>query len=66
MRILAFMVILAGTLLLVSCAPVPTDSGITGLVTIGPISPVQREGEPADAPFSARIVIKRGGGGGGG
>lgn len=63
MRRLAFTFILGGALLLAACASTPTDSGIRGLVTIGPISPVQREGEPADAPFSARIVIKRAGDG---
>ena len=37
---------------------VALDSGITGMVTLGPISPVQREGEPNDKPYSATIIIK--------
>jgi len=35
------------------------DSGIRGLVTIGPISPVERPGEPTDRPYAATIVIER-------
>ena len=37
----------------------PTDSGIDGLVTIGPICPVLREDTPCpDEPFLATIVIE--------
>lgn len=50
------LVILA--LLLASCGAAPTDSGINGLVTIGPISPVEQPGVPNDAPYQATIVVK--------
>ena len=49
----------AVALVLPACAPEPSDSGIRGLVTIGPTAPVQRQGESGVAPYSARIVIKR-------
>lgn len=32
--------------------PPPTDSGIKGLVLIGPIKPVQQDGEPNEAPIA--------------
>jgi hypothetical protein len=35
------------------------DSGITGLVTLGPISPVEQPGVPNDRPYAATLVIKR-------
>ena len=34
------------------------DSGITGMVTLGPISPVEQQGVPNDKPYSATIVIE--------
>ena len=44
---------------MLACSPaVPTDSGIRGTVRIGPTSPVQRQGEPADGPFAAELVIR--------
>lgn len=50
-------VILAATLL--ACTtPVPLDSGVRGTVRIGPISPVQQQGEPSDAPYEASVVIR--------
>jgi hypothetical protein len=38
------------------------DSGITGLVTIGPISPVEQPGVPNEKPYAATIVIRDAGG----
>jgi hypothetical protein len=35
------------------------DSGITGLVTLGPISPVEQPGVSNDKPYAATLVIKR-------
>jgi hypothetical protein len=35
------------------------DSGIKGLVTIGPISPVEHQAEPNLRPYSATIMIQR-------
>ncbi len=64
-RTLAALALAALTLaaLLVSCAAAPDDSGIAGLVTIGPTSPVQHEGETGEAPYSATLLIKDGSGG---
>jgi hypothetical protein len=45
-------------LVLASCGATPTDSGINGLVTIGPVSPVERPGVPNDAPYQATLVVK--------
>lgn len=45
-------------ILLSACAAVPTDSGVRGMVTIGPTSPVQRPGEPSEAPYAAELVVK--------
>jgi hypothetical protein len=55
--------LIAAALLCAACAPAPSDSGIRGLVTIGPVSPVQQQGEPGATPYSARIVVRRSGGG---
>lgn len=61
---LATLVIVTGlmtTMHLTSCSSnssPPTDSGLTGLVTIGPTSPVEREGVADDTPYSATLVIK--------
>jgi hypothetical protein len=55
--------LIAAALLCAACAKAPTDSGIRGLVTIGPVSPVQQQGEPGAAPYSARIVVRRPSGG---
>ena len=41
----------------------PAGSGIEGMVTIGPLCPVQREGIPCpDKPFEATIVVEDHGG----
>lgn len=63
MRWLALSLVVAATLILAACTPTPSDSGIKGLVTIGPVSPVQRQGESGEAPYAARIVIRRANGG---
>ena len=38
------------------------NSGIYGIVTIGPIKPVEREGEINYKPYQANIIIKTEGG----
>jgi hypothetical protein len=38
---------------------VVTDSGVQGEVRIGPVSPVERQGVPNDAPYVATLRIKR-------
>jgi hypothetical protein len=39
----------------------PADSGVEGLVLIGPMCPVVQEGEPCpDEPFAATIVVRSG------
>ena len=62
MRSLASLLALGLGVLMVACAGAevtPTDSGIDGLVTIGPICPVLREDTPCpDEPFLATIVIE--------
>ena len=36
-----------------------TDSGVQGTVWIGPVSPVQKEGDPNEKPYpDARILVK--------
>jgi len=59
-KIAILSVVVVGVLaaLLVSCKEAPTDSGIRGLVTIGPISPVEQPGIPNSEPYSATIVVK--------
>ena len=58
MRAAAIAFVVVGALLLASCASAPSDSGIKGMVTIGPTSPVEQPGETNVAPYSARILIK--------
>lgn len=58
-RALALLIVLGLATLLASCSNAPTDSGIRGLVTIGPISPVQRNGEPNDRPYATTLIVKR-------
>jgi hypothetical protein len=45
-----------------SCAGAPTESGINGLVRIGPISPVEQPGVTNEAPYEATILVKNAGG----
>ena len=51
-------------LLAAACArspAAPSDSGIQGVVTIGPTCPVERADSPCpDQPFAAEIAVKRG------
>lgn len=59
---LSMLIILLGLLILSSCAPSPQIFGvIEGHVTIGPLSPVVRDGEPEPTPnpevYAAREVI---------
>ena len=57
-------ILLASTVLLtLACSlfatPVPTDSGITGKVMLGPICPVMVEGQECpDQPYQATITVK--------
>lgn len=54
----AMAAILAFALGTVACVPAaPTDSGVRGTVRIGPTTPVQRVGEPSDAPYQADLVV---------
>jgi hypothetical protein len=41
-----------------ACAPAPTTSGIEGKVTIGPVAPVSRPGEPNVKPYQAEIAVR--------
>ena len=50
------LVVLAVTL--AACQTTPIASGIEGLVTIGPISPVEQPGVPNERPYQATIVVK--------
>jgi len=64
MRRLAGLALVA--VMLVGCArqasAPPADSGITGVVTLGPMCPVERVGSPCpDRPLQAEIQVKRGG-----
>jgi hypothetical protein len=52
--------LVATLLLLAACETLADESGITGVVTLGPISPVQREGESIERPYEATIVFKNG------
>jgi len=58
MRAIVTACIIAVLLALASCAAAPSDSGITGLVTIGPISPVEEPGVVNERPYSATIVVR--------
>lgn len=60
---IALALALAAAVALAACAPVPTDSGVRGIVTIGPTSPVQRQGESGEAPYSARLLFRSSAGG---
>lgn len=42
-----------------SAAPRPRDSGVRGLVVIGPTCPVQRPGQSCVRPYEAWISIRR-------
>jgi hypothetical protein len=53
--------LLSVILLLAACAPSPTasvDSGVEGLVTIGPMCPVVQIGQPCpDQPYQAALTV---------
>jgi hypothetical protein len=58
---LAGVLVMAAALLVVTggCSrPAPADSGVRGVVRIGPTAPVQREGVPADAPYAAALLVR--------
>jgi hypothetical protein len=40
------------------CGATPTTSGIEGTVSIGPLQPVARPGEPDSKPYQAEIAVK--------
>ena len=57
MRIIPFLLFV---LLLAACLPTPqpTDSGIEGVVTIGPMCPVVQENVPCpDRPYQAALTV---------
>jgi hypothetical protein len=58
MRAAVLMAIAATAFFFASCTAKPADSGITGLVTLGPTAPVRQVGEPSDRPYSATLIIK--------
>jgi hypothetical protein len=50
---------LAASATLAGCTtPAPPDSGVRGTVRVGPISPVQQQGDPSDAPYEASLVVR--------
>jgi len=50
--------VLAVGFLVSACVPAPPpNTGIEGLATFGPISPVQREGEPGSRPYAGVFVV---------
>ena len=56
------LLLLALILLIASCAPTPTQTGVLeGHVTIGPLVPVVREGEPEPTPapevYASRQIV---------
>ena len=57
--------LLAAAVTLAACgrgSSAPSDSGVQGIVLIGPMCPVVVEGSPCpDRPFAATIVVKRDG-----
>jgi hypothetical protein len=56
---------IVATLFLGGCsapAPAPVDGGIRGIVTLGPMSPVQVQGESSTKPYAVDLVIKPEGG----
>lgn len=59
MRALIWLLALAVGAALSGCTHTPpADSGVKGVVTIGPISPVQQQGAPGEAPYEATIVVE--------
>lgn len=63
LRSVLIMGIVLGALLLSGCsAPAQLDSGIRGMVTLGPTSPTQKPGAANTEPYAADLVIKPQGG----
>ncbi len=60
-----FALLLVAALTLAACGnrpSAPSDSGVEGIVLIGPMCPVEREGSPCpDRPLAATIVVTRDG-----
>src|SRR6059036_1847781 len=59
-RLRVWLVAGAAVLACTSTAPSPT-TGLTGVVTRGPVTPVCRVDVPCDAPFSARFNVQKSG-----
>jgi len=56
--IIIFLIIITIFFLLIGCAKEDLNSGIYGNITLGPINPVEREGEENTKPYQATISIK--------
>lgn len=51
-------IFLLAFLLITSCSPIPSDSGIEGNVTIGPMCPVMQANNPCpDKPYQATLTV---------
>ena len=57
MRTRMILLALAVAVSLTACSAPPKDSGVQGAVTIGPTSPVQKQGESGEAPYEATIAV---------
>lgn len=53
----------AGTLLIGTCPPAASTTGISGTVTEGPITPVCVEGDPCERPLVAILLVRDASGG---
>jgi hypothetical protein len=65
-RRLAVLLAVAGTAAMAACAggsanPTALRSGLVGVVTRGPITPVCQVGKPCSEPASATLIFERGG-----
>ena len=61
-RLVAVVALIAcafGVAISAGCSTAPRDSGIRGTVTIGPVSPVARQGETGTRSYEAALVISR-------
>lgn len=56
---MALVTCVLGFLLASGCSAPPPDSGIRGTVTIGPVSPVARQGESGTRPYKTELAITR-------
>jgi len=57
MKRLIVLVIAVGFLVSACVPPPPANTGIQGLATFGPTSPVQREGESGSRPYAGVFVV---------